>query len=178
MPLVFLSLGSNKGDRLGALARAYAEISILAGNEVSFSSVYETEPWGFKAEQEFLNQVISFETDLKPEALISELLGIETRMGRKRQNEGYQSREIDIDILLYGDLTMEGDDLKLPHPRMHERSFVLIPLAELAPGIIHPVFGQSAIRLLNGCMDTTRVVKRFDRADVPSLFRDSLESGG
>ena len=176
MPLVFLSLGSNQGDRLHALALATREVSEKAGKAVGYSSIYETEPWGFKADQHFLNLVISVETILEPEVLIGELLKVEALMGREREAGGYRSREIDIDILLYGDRIIENAKLHIPHARMHQRKFVLEPFVELAPDAVHPVFGTTARQLLGKCDDTSHVVLLYEQMKVPSLFEKSLIS--
>jgi 2-amino-4-hydroxy-6-hydroxymethyldihydropteridine diphosphokinase len=175
MSLVFLSLGSNKGSRLKAIALANREIAGRIGAIVAFSSIYETEPWGFKADKNFLNQVIGIETDLEPDLLMTELLKLESLMGRER-TVGYQSREIDIDILLYADRIVQDDQLQIPHPRMHLRKFVLEPLVELVPDIIHPVLGSTSAELLELCQDKTHVALRYENSQIPSLFEESLNS--
>jgi 2-amino-4-hydroxy-6-hydroxymethyldihydropteridine diphosphokinase len=175
MSLVFLSLGSNKGSRLKALALANREIAGRIGAIVAFSSIYETEPWGFKADKNFLNQVVGIETNLEPDVLMTELLKLESLMGRER-SVGYQSREIDIDILLYADRVVQDDHLQIPHPRMQLRKFVLEPLVELVPDIIHPVFGNTATELLEQCLDITHVALRYEKSLIPSLFEESLNS--
>jgi len=176
MPLVFLSLGSNQGDRLHALARATREVSEKAGKVVGYSSIYETEPWGFKADQHFLNLVLSVETILEPEVLIGELLKVEALMGREREAGGYRSRVIDIDILLYGDRIIENAKLQIPHARMHQRKFVLEPLVELAPDAVHPVFGITTRQILDRCTDTSLVVLLYKRMQVSFLFDKLLNS--
>jgi 2-amino-4-hydroxy-6-hydroxymethyldihydropteridine diphosphokinase len=175
MSLVFLSLGSNKGSRLRAIARANSEISDNIGTIVAFSSIYETEPWGFQADKNFLNQVIEIETELEPDVLMTELLKLESMMGRKRSVD-YQSREIDIDILLYADRVVQNDNLQIPHPRMHLRKFVLEPLVEIAPVFVHPVFGNTTTEILEQCQDTTHIALRYEKGLIPSLFEESLNS--
>jgi 2-amino-4-hydroxy-6-hydroxymethyldihydropteridine diphosphokinase len=168
---VFLLTGSNKGNRLKALARAYHEISLKTGRVVAFSSIYETEPWGFQADMQFLNQVIQVDTSMDPFDMITSILDIEVMMGRKREDSGYQSREIDIDILLYSDRIIELKNLQIPHPRLHLRKFVLEPLAELEPEICHPIFNMTIRQLLGQCPDLTKVSRRYDQSMIPSLFK-------
>lgn len=135
MKTAFLGLGSNLGDRLGHLAGALRglaadpAISIVAG-----SSVYESEPVGIIEQPDFLNLVVQVETSYPPLALLAVCLGIEARLGRERR-ERWGPRLIDIDVLTYDQLRCDEDRLVLPHPRMHERSFVLTPLAEIAPDL-------------------------------------------
>ncbi len=170
MPTVFLCIGSNQGNRLNALAVAYKVLSDVTGTVTDFSSVYESEPWGFKAETYFLNQILVVETNQEPLELISLILATETGMGRERKSAGYQSREIDIDILLYSDLVIDAGNLQIPHPRMHLRRFVLEPLAELAPGMIHPLMKKSIQELLKQCSDIGRVERVYDKMAVRRLF--------
>jgi 2-amino-4-hydroxy-6-hydroxymethyldihydropteridine diphosphokinase len=174
MPLVFLSLGSNKGNRLHTMARACKEISIKAGEIAALSSMYETEPWGFQADQNFFNLVVSIETQLEPNTLIRALLNIETLLGRQRQPGGFQSREIDIDILFYDNRVMMNNELQIPHPRLHQRMFVLKPLDELAPDFVHPVFGKAVSQLMLECNDEAMVFLRYDKVLLPGLFEESL----
>lgn len=154
---VYLSLGSNLGNRAEALKDAVFRIQAGLGPLVSCSSVYETEPWGFKAEQSFLNMVITIESDRAPETLMNELLKIEQQMGRKRAEGGYISRIIDLDILLMGEKVISTNVLQLPHPRMHLRKFVLVPLAEIAPEVIHPGLNTNILQLLHDCHDHSSI---------------------
>jgi 2-amino-4-hydroxy-6-hydroxymethyldihydropteridine diphosphokinase len=157
MRKAFLHTGSNRGSRLEMLHEAHRQIGEKTGEILLASSVYETEPWGFHDETPFLNQVLEIKTDLSPEILLQSILEIETVMGRKREFKGYLSRKIDIDILFYDDLVICTENLVIPHPRMHERRFVLIPLAEIAKDFIHPVFHRSIEELLVSCSDQSRV---------------------
>ena len=144
--IVHLGLGSNVGDRLTHLQAA---ISALPP-EVEFlnaSPIYETAPWGFENQQNFLNQVVEAQTDLEPNELLDYLKDIESQMGRiKTFRNG--PREIDIDILLYDNLILETESLIIPHPRLAERAFVLVPLVDLNPNITHPISKQTATELL------------------------------
>ncbi len=158
---VYLSLGSNQGHCRQNIWDAFSLLGKKVGKICSSSSFYETEPWGFEAENRFLNVVAKVETDLSPDELICHLLEIEQLLGRKRSNqEGYQSRPIDIDILFYGNQILNTVDVTVPHPRLHLRNFVLIPLCEMAPGLEHPVFKKTATQLLTECTDAGEIQKR------------------
>lgn len=134
----FIGLGSNMGDRLGYLRAALHEMALRPEIRVMrVSSVYESEPVGYKEQSWFLNQVAEVETSLDPWQLLRALQGIENRLGRKRIFR-WGPRVIDLDLLLYGRLVLEDEELTLPHPRMYERNFVLFPLNEIAPGLVHP----------------------------------------
>lgn len=157
--VVFIGLGSNLGDREVFLRKALDFIDERAGVVVSSSPVYETEPWGFPSEENFLNMVAEIRTEMTPDDLLQELLHIEFRMGRVRSGQGYSSRKIDLDILLYNNLTIHKHGLRIPHPLMHERRFVLVPLCDIAPGIIHPVFKKPISVLLEECKDKSQVIR-------------------
>jgi 2-amino-4-hydroxy-6-hydroxymethyldihydropteridine diphosphokinase len=144
---VYLSLGSNIGDREANLRTAIAELGEI-GDVTKTSSFYETEPVEFTDQPWFLNCAVEFDTEKSPRELLSALLTIEQGMGRKRiQPKG--PRKIDIDILLFADEVINLAELKVPHPAMHERRFVLEPLAEIAPDARHPVLKRSARELLD-----------------------------
>jgi len=158
MMKVFLSLGSNLGNRQTNLSKAINEIDENVGRVISFSGVYETEAWGFESNDNFLNQVIVVMTDVEPFQLIDDLLDIEKTMGRKRNDyRKYESRIIDIDILFYGEEIISEENLKIPHPLLHERKFILEPLNEIAPDLIHPILCKSISKLLDECADTGAV---------------------
>ena len=150
--LVYLSLGSNVGDREAQLLDAQARLGTV-GRVAAVSSVYETEPVEFTAQPWFLNCAIALETSNTPQQLMSEILRIEHEMGRRReqnrlaQNKG--PRSIDIDILLFGNQIVDSKDLTIPHPAMHQRRFVLEPLAEIAPEVIHPILKKTIRELLD-----------------------------
>jgi 2-amino-4-hydroxy-6-hydroxymethyldihydropteridine diphosphokinase len=134
--IVYLSLGTNLGDRLINLKNAVDRLKATC-KLVASSSVYETDPWGFEEQPSFYNQVISIKTELEPLPLLRVIKGIEVDMGRIPTFR-YGPRLIDIDILLYDNLMMTSNELKLPHPEMTSRTFVLTPLAEIAPKLIIP----------------------------------------
>lgn len=159
MKKVFLGLGSNLGERAENLRETMVRIEESIGSVVSASSVYETEPWGFVSDKDFFNMVLCVETDLSPSGLLGRILMIESQMGRIRSESQFSSRNIDIDILLYNNEIVNEAALKIPHPRMHERKFVLVPLAELAPDLVHPVLKKSIGSLLKSCKDNSKVRK-------------------
>ena len=129
---VYLGLGTNQGDKFENIQNAVSAISNECGSVISESSTYESLPWGFSAEGSFYNSVVLIKTELSPEELLYFCQKIEVKLGRKKKTKlGYESRIIDIDILLYDKITLELDDLKIPHPLMNNRVFVLQPLIEL-----------------------------------------------
>jgi 2-amino-4-hydroxy-6-hydroxymethyldihydropteridine diphosphokinase len=159
MKIVFLGIGSNLANRQHNLEQAVAGINEVIGHVLQVSSMYETEPWGFQSAEKFLNMVVKSETDLKPLEVLEKIFMIESLLGRVRGPERYSSRLIDIDILLYENLIIEEINLKVPHPLMQERKFVLIPLCEIAPKWIHPLLGKSIEELLESCVDRSEVKK-------------------
>ncbi len=145
---VLVALGSNLGDRAGHLLGALAALSRLAGFELrALSPVYETDPVGPPGQGPYLNAVLAGRSTLEPEALLAALLEIEHGHGRTRGRR-WEPRTLDLDLLDYGGLVLERPGLTLPHPRLHERPFVLVPLADVAPGWRHPLLGESAATLL------------------------------
>lgn len=143
---VYIALGTNLGERLNNLRAAIEamapDIIVLAE-----SHIYETPPWGYEDQPAFLNMVVKAETGLEPEALLRFLKQLEVQLGRE-QNFRWGPRLIDLDILFYGDLILDTPPLVIPHPRLHERAFVLVPLADVAPDLTHPVFQRSVNDLL------------------------------
>jgi len=146
MKTVYLALGTNLGDRLANLRTALDTLppQVRIRRE---SGIYETPPWGFTEQPAFLNMVIEAETDLRPLTLLHYLKGLEASLGREKSFR-YGPRHIDLDILFYDDLLLDDELLTLPHPRLHERGFVLVPLAEIAPQYIHPRLKRSIADLL------------------------------
>jgi 2-amino-4-hydroxy-6-hydroxymethyldihydropteridine diphosphokinase len=156
--LVYLSLGSNVGDREAQLQDALAKLAAV-GSVVATSSFYETEPVEFTRQPWFLNCAIALETNKTPEQLMAAILRIEEEMGRRRvQKKG--PRAIDIDILLFDDTIVDSKELTIPHPAMHQRRFVLEPLAEIAPELLHPVLKKTIGELLDS-LPPGQVVKRL-----------------
>ncbi|MCL2041006.1 MAG: 2-amino-4-hydroxy-6-hydroxymethyldihydropteridine diphosphokinase [Bacteroidales bacterium] len=145
---VTLSIGGNLGNRMENIRRALDYIEERIGKIKQRSSVYESEPWGFEAEHRFLNAVVVAETALSPEVVLREAQEIENIMGRIRSGSGYSSRTMDIDILFFNDDIINTPTLTVPHPRLHERHFVLLPLAEIMPDRVHPVLRESVKDLL------------------------------
>jgi len=162
MAEAYLLLGSNMGDRFAILRTAIKTISEQIGVVQRLSSVYQTAPWGFQAETPFLNQVALVKTNLSPEELLAKTQEIETALGRKRTDNGFSSRPIDIDILFYDDYIIYQKNLIVPHLHLHKRKFVLVPLHEIAPTLLHPVTHKSITNLLNNCTDNLQVEKIFD----------------
>ena len=159
MKIVFLGVGSNLGNRENNLEQAVARIVEYIGPVLKSSSIYITEPWGFKAEEEFLNIVVKIGTKLTPSGILGRILMIESLLGRVRDNKQYTSRLIDIDILLYGDIIVDEEILKIPHPLLHKRKFVLVPMCEIDSEMIHPVLNKSIAELLESCEDQSEVKK-------------------
>ncbi len=160
---VYIVLGSNIGDKKGYIDKAYSYIEDKVGIVKSKSSYYQTSPWGFDSDDEFLNMVIVVESILKPNSIMNLLLEIENELGRVRdkRKEGYQSRIIDLDILLIDDLVIKNDLLIVPHPHMADRRFVLEPLSEIAGDFIHPIKQKSINHLLSICKDVEVAIKVF-----------------
>jgi len=159
----YILFGSNMGDKNGIFNQACLYINNRCGRVVQVSAPYESEPWGFEAEEWFLNRVIVIETALDPEALMKQLLEIEYELGRDRHPEkkGYASRTADLDILYYGDKIIVTDMLTVPHPRLHQRRFALLPMCEVTPNLVHPAFRLTQSELLARCPDTL-VVRRIE----------------
>ena len=143
MPLAYVGLGSNLGDRDGYLARAIEALREESGVDMkAISTVRETEPVGVVDQPRFLNAVVRIETSLAPRALLDRLLAVERSLGRTRDGVRFGPRTIDLDLLLYGAAVVDEPGLEVPHPRLHERRFVLEPLAELDPALVVPGHGR------------------------------------
>lgn len=167
----YLSLGSNQGEKLVNLQTAVDLLAENCGQIKSISSVYRTKSWGFKSE-DFYNICLCLSTNLNPEDLMDSILEIEKKLGRNRnESNNYQARNIDIDILLFDDEIIFSKELIVPHPRMTDRKFVLVPLAEIAPHLKHPILKDSIEQCLMNCTDNSEVVRITEKIKRPvSLF--------
>lgn len=159
METCYVLFGSNLGDK----ERCFAEVCLLinkrCGTVAKVSSAYESEPWGFEADEWFLNRVIVVETELQPEEMLLQLLDIESELGRVRHPDaqGYSSRTADLDILYFGNRIIHSPTLVVPHPRLHLRRFTLLPMCEVAPEMVHPVLQLTQTELLQYCPDSSIV---------------------
>lgn len=153
---VYLLLGSNEGDRISWFQKAMAELEQTAGKITAKSSLYETAAWGKEDQPDFLNMALCIETILNPETLLQATQTIEQHLGRQRTVHWGQ-RTLDIDILFYDDMVMSSATLDIPHPYIQDRRFALVPLNEIAPGLVHPVLHQTVAQLLSFCPDTLEV---------------------
>lgn len=155
---LYLLLGSNQGDSESYLKEALDKINVRLGVVVRSSKLYESAPWGFEADQSFLNQAILVHSDLPPLEILQKIKSIEREIGRlPKQSPGYQSRIIDIDILLYGSDVFSSEQLNIPHINMHQRRFALVPLVELIPDFFHPYYKCTMETLLTNCEDKSTV---------------------
>lgn len=163
MERCYILFGSNMGDKDRLFADACLLINNRCGRVMEVSAAYESEPWGFEADEWFLNRVIALDTELDPEMMMQRLLEIEAEFGRVRhpEQEGYASRPIDLDILYFGERVIHSEHLTVPHPRLHLRRFALMPMCELAPDLVHPVLQKTQRELLEECPDTLEVKERF-----------------
>ena len=152
MPITYLLLGSNLGNRLDLLKQARNLIATRLGTITQHSGIYETAAWGLENQQAFLNQVLAVETALIPEELLRQINNLEAELGRVRL-ERWGARVIDIDILYYDQLVLQTQRLTIPHPELQNRRFTLVPLAEIAPDYVHPALQKSNEQLLEQCSD-------------------------
>ncbi|MBQ3187966.1 MAG: 2-amino-4-hydroxy-6-hydroxymethyldihydropteridine diphosphokinase [Bacteroidaceae bacterium] len=148
--IAYLGLGTNQGEKEKNIERAIEELSLVLGKPTATAPTIESEPWGYVSSSNYLNTVVSFKTAMTPMELLHTTENIEKKMGRRTKTDahGYSDRIIDIDILLYDNVIIETPRLTIPHPRLHERQFVLQPLSTIAPTLVHPKTGESISQLL------------------------------
>jgi 2-amino-4-hydroxy-6-hydroxymethyldihydropteridine diphosphokinase len=158
MNTAYLLIGGNMGNRLDVLRAAKASIEKTCGPVVQASSIYQTAAWGLEEQADFLNQVLRIETAMDAETLLKTVLQVEEALGRKREVR-YGPRIIDIDILFFNQDIIQKQNLVVPHPQLQNRRFVLVPLAEIAPELPHPIFKKNILQLLAECPDTLAVQK-------------------
>lgn len=171
MERIFIGLGSNRGNRRTFLQEALQALGEIPGWSVhAVSSVYETEPFGFKDQPYFLNAVAEVHATVEPEEALALLKAIERILGRTR-SERWGPREIDLDLLYVGNAIREGAEFRLPHPELAKRKFVLEPLAAIAPDFIDPVSGKTILELLNACTDTSSVTRSEESLQLTLLER-------
>ncbi|MDA7798083.1 2-amino-4-hydroxy-6-hydroxymethyldihydropteridine diphosphokinase [bacterium] len=158
MSKVYFSIGSNKGNRSGLINEAIDKIDIIIGKVVQKSSIYETKSWGFNSNN-FYNICILLESTLTPELILNKILTIEKDMGRLKTTDQYSDRCIDIDILFFDNRIVNSKSLEIPHPRIQLRKFVLTPMLELTPDLIHPILNKSIRQLELECIDKDQPIK-------------------
>lgn len=167
MAIVYLSLGSNYGDRIGYVQQAASLLGACDGiNIIRTSAFYETEPWGMDSENWFVNAVLEVKTTLPPKKLLEECQRIENQLGRKRSENGYIDRTIDIDILFYNKDILNEDNLVIPHKFVHLRAFTLVPLLELIPNFEHPVLHKTITELHNDLENPEMVFLYGTRVEI------------
>ena len=152
MSKVYLSIGSNKGNRSVLIIKAVDEIEKNIGKIISRSSIYQSKSWGFDS-NDFYNLSLLIDTDIEPKSLLINLKKIEKSMGREDIDGSYSDRFIDIDILFYDNIIIDSEDLKIPHPKIEIRKFVLVPMLEIADDYVHPILNKTIRQLNNECDD-------------------------
>jgi 2-amino-4-hydroxy-6-hydroxymethyldihydropteridine diphosphokinase len=160
---VCLGLGTNLGDRSLNLLDACKSIEKIGCRIIKYSSVYESASWGYRSKNSFYNQCLVIETSLDSFELLQAFKNIETDFGREKSSEGYEDRPLDIDILFYDDLAIDTEELKIPHPGIPQRNFVLIPLRDIFPEKIHPVLKKSIVELVELCEDQQDLTRLPDK---------------
>ncbi len=156
---LYILLGGNLGDKQLIFSETRKRLAVQLGTITKESAIYETEPWGFESDDMFWNQALELETERTPEEALIQAHNIEYEMGRIRKVNQYDSRLIDIDILFFGNQVINQEYLVIPHPRIQDRKFVLVPLAEIAPEMVHPIFKKTINKLLEECTDQLSVQK-------------------
>lgn len=167
MAIVYLSLGSNSGDRIGYVQQATSLLGACEGiTIVRTSAFYETEPWGMNSETWFVNAVLEIKTSFTPQKLLEECQRIENQLGRKPSTSGYADRTIDIDILFYNKDIVNEENLVIPHKFVHLRAFTLVPLLELIPNFEHPVLHKTITELHNDLENPEMVFLYGTRVEI------------
>jgi 2-amino-4-hydroxy-6-hydroxymethyldihydropteridine diphosphokinase len=160
--ITYIGIGSNQGDKYRNCTRAVEMISGCQHNRLlAYSSYYLTEPWGYREQDVFINMVIKIHTSFSPPELITFLQGVEKHLARERGGR-WQPRTIDLDILFFNLERIDTPELTIPHPFLHQRGFVLLPLNEIAPQLVHPVFNQTISQLLEKLKGNTGIIKRVE----------------
>lgn len=172
MEVVYLLLGANLGDRFDQLEKARTAIAVQVGKIQMTSSLFETKSWGVENQADYLNQAIMLETNLSPQQVLAAVLDIENQLGRVRDVK-WDSRIIDIDILFYGDRMINDPDLIVPHPYFHARNFAIIPMLEIAPAFVHPIFGLTIKQLQKQSTDALGV-KRVSPPEPEPTYKVNL----
>lgn len=159
MSIVYVGLGSNLGDRRKNITNATILLGAIMGEIKNLSSIYETTPWGYKSDHLFMNAVAVVETKEEPTTCLKMAKAIEREMGRTYEQAGcYEDRIIDLDILMYDNLTVTDKNLTIPHPLIQDREFVLVPLCEVAPNLVHPVLKKTVCELLKEIKTATHKI--------------------
>ena len=158
MSKIYLSIGSNKGNRYSQIKEALKLIREDLGEIISISKIYETKSWGFESEK-FLNLCIAIKSELSPDKLLFSINSIEKKIGRKRDSKKVNAREIDIDIIFYSNKIVNQEELIIPHPKLQLRNFVLVPLSEIASDFVHPILLKSVKELLECSNDDNIPIK-------------------
>ncbi|PJA09933.1 MAG: 2-amino-4-hydroxy-6-hydroxymethyldihydropteridine diphosphokinase [Flavobacteriales bacterium CG_4_10_14_0_2_um_filter_32_8] len=160
---VVFSLGGNVGNVSQTFLKAINSLEKKVGKLIKSSTIYTTKAWGIENQPDFINQIVIFKTQLLPHEVLIKCLQIEKELGRKRiDGEKWQQRVIDIDILFYESEIINFNNLIIPHPYLHQRNFVLFPLAELMPEFIHPLLRKTIAELKKGCQDNLKVIKLLE----------------
>jgi 2-amino-4-hydroxy-6-hydroxymethyldihydropteridine diphosphokinase len=159
MNTVYLGLGSNIGDKRNYLLSAISLIKKLVGSVLKESAIYESEPWGFEHDSSFYNMVICVESNFEATQILKIIQNIEKDLGRIRNFEQYSARTLDIDILFFNHTIINSEELKIPHPLIPQRNFVLKPMVEIAPDFLHPILKKTIVDLLNESTDTCKTEK-------------------